>query len=109
MSVLHPIHENKLFDSWSSRPHIGGMPNEERKKLLEVLRETPARLGDLLADLPPDLVRWTPAPGKWSVVEIVCHLRDMEREAYLARYRRILWWENPLLADIDGDALALER
>jgi hypothetical protein len=55
------------------------------------------------------LVRWTPAPGKWSALEILCHMRDMEAEAYLARYRRILAEERPSLPDADGDRLAWER
>jgi hypothetical protein len=84
------------------------MQTEERRKLLQILRETPDRLGELLSDQPRGLAAWTPAPGKWSIVEIVCHLRDMERDAYLARYRRLLAEDDPLLPDIDGDALALE-
>jgi hypothetical protein len=80
----------------------------ERRKLLDVLQETPARLSEILDGLPHELVRWTPAPGKWSILQIVCHLRDMERDAYLARYRRLLAEENPTLPDIDSDALALE-
>jgi hypothetical protein len=84
------------------------MREEERRKLLDVLHETPTRLGQLLEGVTPELARWTPAPGKWSIVQILCHLRDMERDAYLARYRRILTEDNPQLPDIDGDALALE-
>src|SRR6185369_16984365 len=84
------------------------MREEERRKLLDVLHETPTRLGQLLDGVTPELARWTPAPGKWSIVQILCHLRDMERDAYLARYRRILTEDNPQLPDIDGDALALE-
>ncbi len=84
------------------------MQEEERRKLLDVLHETPARLAELLDGVTPELARWTPAPGKWSILQIVCHLRDMERLAYQARYRRLLAEENPLLPDIDGDALALE-
>jgi hypothetical protein len=39
----------------------------------------------------------------------MCHLRDMEREAYLARYNRILAEDNPWLPNIDQDRLAYER
>jgi hypothetical protein len=75
---------------------------------LEVLRATPARLKAALKGVPRKLALWTPAPGKWSIQEIVCHMRDMERDAYLARYGRITAEENPTLPDIDGDAYALE-
>ncbi len=85
------------------------MPDEERKGLLETLAATPARLKGALKGVPKKLAAWRPAPGKWSMLEIVCHLRDMEREAYLARYRRILSEDEPRLPDIDGDVLAIER
>ncbi|MEO6325588.1 MAG: DinB family protein [Thermoanaerobaculia bacterium] len=85
-----------------------GMHEEERRKLLDVLAETPDQLEAVLLDLTPELARWNPAPGKWSILQIVCHMRDMEKDAYLARYRRLLAEEQPQLADIDGDALALE-
>ena len=52
---------------------------------------------------------WRPAPGKWSINEIVCHMRDAERLGYLHRYTEILTKDNPTFPDVDGDALALER
>ena len=76
---------------------------------LDVLRATPSRLKAALKGVPRSLALWTPSPGKWSIQEIVCHLRDMERDAYLVRYRRILAEDNPRLPDIDGDVYALER
>lgn len=85
------------------------MDANERKPLLDVLKSTPARLKAALKGVPKKVLRWAPAPGKWSIHEIVCHMRDMEREAYLARYRRILAEDDPALPDIDGDVYALER
>src|SRR5262245_14268265 len=85
------------------------MSDDERRRHLEVLAATPERLKASLAGVSRKLSLWRPAPGKWSILEIVCHLRDMEREAYLARYRRILAEDNPRLPDLDGDQLALER
>lgn len=82
---------------------------DERRRLLAVLAATPARLKGLLKGVPRRLQLWSPAPGKWSMLEIVCHMRDMEREAYLERYRRILGEDEPRLPDIDGDRCALER
>jgi uncharacterized damage-inducible protein DinB len=81
----------------------------ERKNRLEVLRSTPARLKAALKGVPKAVLLWTPSPGKWSILEIVCHLRDMEADAYLTRYRRILAEETPSLPDIDGDTYSLER
>ncbi len=85
------------------------MEEPERRTHLETLRATPARLRAALAGVPRKVLLWTPAPGKWSIQEIVCHMRDMERDAYLERYRRILAEENPSLADVDGDRYCVER
>jgi DinB superfamily len=57
------------------------MDEHERRAHVETLRATPARLRTALAGLPLKLLLWTPAPGKWSIQEIVCHMRDMERDA----------------------------
>ncbi|MFI5183015.1 MAG: DinB family protein [Vicinamibacteria bacterium] len=85
------------------------MDQQERDRYLTTLAATPGRLKGALSGVPKKLLLWTPAPGKWSIQEIVCHMRDMEREAYLERYRRILAEDNPTLPDIDGDAYAIER
>lgn len=83
------------------------MTDLERSALLNIVAETPARLKAALKGVPKKLLLWTPGPGKWSILEIVAHMRDMERDAYLARYRRILAEENPTLPDIDGDICAI--
>lgn len=72
------------------------------------LRSLPNELEDLLAGLDEETLRWRPIPHKWSIKEIMCHLRDMERYAYLERYRRILGEDNPLLPNVDQDRLAVE-
>ena len=85
------------------------MDEQERNGHLATLRETPAKLKAALDGVPKKLLVWTPAPGKWSILEIACHMRDMEQDAYLARYRRILAEDDPVLPDVDGDVYALER
>ena len=51
-----------------------------------------------------------PGPGgTFSLTGQACHLRDLEREGYLVRVRRILAEEEPVLAGFDGDAVARER
>ncbi|MDD5543408.1 MAG: DinB family protein [Acidobacteriia bacterium] len=85
------------------------MDADERSGYLETVKETPKRLQEAVKGVPKKILMWSPAPGKWSIVEIVCHMRDMERDAYLKRYQRMLSEENPSLKDIDGDYYALER
>ena len=45
---------------------------------LPLLAAAPATLATLLADVPPAVFARRPAPGKWSIQEIVAHLADDE-------------------------------
>ncbi len=47
--------------------------------------------------------------GTFSLTEQACHLRDLEREGYLVRVRRILAEVDPPLAGFEGDVIARER
>ena len=85
------------------------MEQAERDALLAVVRSTPDRLKTTLAGVSKKLVMWRPAPGKWSIHEIVCHMRDVERLGYLYRYTEILTKDNPTFPNVDGDVLAQER
>ncbi|MFQ5600516.1 MAG: DinB family protein [Candidatus Krumholzibacteriia bacterium] len=72
------------------------------------MQETPRLLREAVRGLPRAQLLWTPAPGAWSILEILCHMRDMERDAYLARYRALLGGRRPLFRNIDPDARAAE-
>ena len=50
-----------------------------------------------------------PAEDGFSLVEQACHLRDLEREGYLVRVRRILAEDVPALEGFDGAAVAKAR
>ena len=82
------------------------MEQRDKDRLLANLKSLPNELDDLLAGLDDQTLRWRPIPNKWSIKEIMCHLRDMERLAYLARYRRMLAEENPLLPNVDQNRIA---
>ncbi len=77
--------------------------------LLAALAATPAALHARLAALPP--ADWTqrPAPASWSLTEILCHLRDVEREVNLPRLRRVLAEEDAFITARETDAWASER
>ncbi len=85
------------------------MEEFERRRHFETLAATPQALKAAIRGLPKKVLVFTPAPGKWSILEILCHMRDMERDGYLARYRRILSEDEPRLPDLNGDALSIER
>jgi FMN phosphatase YigB (HAD superfamily) len=70
------------------------------------------QLGSLLtlaSGLTPEQWHRRPAPGEWSPTEIVCHLRDLDREVHLPRLERILAAEDPFLAAVDSDPWAEAR
>ncbi|HJX91061.1 MAG TPA: DinB family protein [Pyrinomonadaceae bacterium] len=85
------------------------MNNADRQQLLTQLAHTPVQLAELIDDLPQDSVRLRPAPDEFSVVENVCHLRDIELDGYSIRIQRLLTENHPGLSDIDGARLAVER
>jgi hypothetical protein len=84
------------------------MDQRDKDRLLVNLQSLPNELEDLLQGLDEETLRWRPIPNKWSIKEIMCHLRDMERLAYLARYRKMLAEDNPALPNVDQDKIAIE-
>jgi len=73
------------------------------------LQAAPAGLPALINRIPVSLRGERPAPEEWSLVEILCHLRDVEREVHLPRLEKILREDNPFLPNIDSDIWAVER
>jgi hypothetical protein len=54
-------------------------------------------------------VRTKLAPRLFSPLEDAWHLRDIEREGYLVRIRRMLTEQSPVLEDLDGDQMSIAR
>ncbi len=77
--------------------------------LVTSLSRMPDALTGMLGELPERAVAIRASPDEFSVLENICHLRDIEMEGYATRIRRILNEDNPSLADIDGSRLAIER
>src|SRR5258708_742578 len=82
---------------------------ETFEALTAKLAGTPKATAILTRDLSVQAVMIKPSLEEFSVLENVCHLRDIEIEGYSTRIRRILNEEHPVLADIDGTRLAIER
>ncbi len=85
------------------------MDREEFLSAVEDLRRAPARLRELMAFLPTEQEARKPRPDAFSARENVHHLRDLEAEGYGVRLLRLLGEPDPVLPDLDGDALARER
>jgi hypothetical protein len=82
---------------------------------LNALRAFPDQLEAHYAAVPAGFKHW--APRSWdgvpseplTAIEQVCHVRDIEIDGYLVRFRRTLGESNPVLPSIDTEALARER
>ena len=72
--------------------------------------ETSGRiLAAFFTDAEDDEVRWKPAPERWSMLEVLCHLRDEEKDDF--RRRLSLTLEDPTRdwPPIDPEGWARER
>jgi hypothetical protein len=77
-------------------------------QLLQSLEEFAIRVAELLSD--PDLDwQWRPDEDAWSLAEVMCHMRDVEREVHLARYKAVISKEDPFLSGVDSDRWAKAR
>jgi len=71
----------------------------------EVISGTYAELCALTGRVPKDQLGLSPAPGKWSVREIVAHLADCEL-VFAFRLRQTLAEDHPILQPFDQDRWA---
>jgi len=77
--------------------------------MVGTLRGAPAAMTTLLALV--SKTDWTQRPqaDAWCLTEIVCHLRDVEREVNLPRLHKVLQENNPFIPGVDSDTWAEER
>src|SRR5271165_5471958 len=68
--------------------------------LIEVYLEGPAVLRRAIADFSSEQLLARPVPGKWSTLEVVCHLVDSE-QAWCHRMKRVIAESKPLLIGYD--------
>ncbi len=71
----------------------------------EVIVETAGRLASLLTTLSDEQVNRKPAPGKWSIREILCHLADCEM-VFGVRIRQTLAEPHHVVQPFDQDLWA---
>ncbi|HEY4358923.1 MAG TPA: DinB family protein [Acidobacteriaceae bacterium] len=70
-----------------------------------VMAETPKKLSELLNQFPAEQLDQKPAPDKWSVREIMCHLADCEI-VFAWRLRLNYEQHHPMLQPFDQDGWA---
>jgi len=76
------------------------MPHSHFEGLIAAYLDGPIQLRRAVADLNQQQLEARPIPGKWSTLEVVCHLGDSE-QAWCHRMKRVIAEENPLLIGYD--------
>lgn len=77
--------------------------------MLATLRATPAVLDTLCRHLPLELWKIRDRPDEWCLLEIICHLRDIDREVNKPRLQKVLNEIDPFIPGVDTDPWAQER
>ncbi|HYW45126.1 MAG TPA: DinB family protein [Bryobacteraceae bacterium] len=62
---------------------------------LDLLRATPGILRGLMCEVSGEEARWKPAPGRFSIAEVLAHLSHSEGHCYRARLDRFMSEERP--------------
>jgi hypothetical protein len=86
-------------------------PPVRPEALLEFLNEMPRRIEALLRGVPRPRLSWTPAPGNWSILEVLLHLRDTEIGLGAALNQSVLGAKQPpgqAAAHLERDAPPFE-
>lgn len=76
--------------------------------LLIELEAFATAVAQLLADETIDW-QWRPRDGEWSITEVICHLRDVEREVHQVRFRDLVAAENVFLPGVVADDWIQQR
>jgi DinB family protein len=82
---------------------------------LRTLAAFPEHLEAHYTAIPDGFKHWVPPSWEgipsepFSAIEQICHVRDIEIDGYHERFRRALQETDPVLASIDGEALARQR
>jgi hypothetical protein len=82
------------------------MTPEEREDRIRRYAAGGLRLRAAYESAPPEALKWRPAPGEFSVHEIVCHCADSETNA-AARIRYLVAEDEPVLIGYDQDRWAV--
>lgn len=76
------------------------MPGSSHDALIEDYLASLPRLRRAVAGMTPDQLRARPVAGRWSTLEVVCHLVDSE-QAWCHRMKRVIAEDRPLLIGYD--------
>lgn len=76
------------------------------EKLLDRYAAGPKLLRDAVAGMTDEQLKARPVPGRWSTLEVVCHLADSDG-VYAERMKRVIVEDEPTLRSMDPDGWLL--
>lgn len=77
--------------------------------IINCLQQNKAVFKALLVNIEQETYLWKPAPDKWCLLEIICHLHDEEREDFRARVKHALETPDQPLLPIDPQGWVTKR
>jgi hypothetical protein len=92
LTALHSVKEETAMSAATSR-------------LIDDYLAGPEAVRRAVAGMTREQVLARPIPGKWSTLEVVCHLLDSE-QAYVHRMKRVIAEDRPLLIGYDESRFA---
>ncbi len=76
------------------------MTESELKKHLDSAEQSPKQIAVAVAGLSDQALRYKPAADKWSILEVLAHLAEMEI-VFAYRLRQMLADKKPVIAPVD--------
>ena len=83
------------------------MTTHERNQLIESYGKAYETLIEGLKEFPTEMWQWRPAPGKWTIHEIIIHITDSEVNSYV-RCRRFIAQPGSGVYGYDQDKWAID-
>jgi uncharacterized damage-inducible protein DinB len=81
-------------------PENQPMGSTRTSELIRAYLDGPAQLRRVVSDLTAQQLQARPVTGRWSTMEVVCHLVDSE-QAWCHRMKRVIAEERPLIIGYD--------
>jgi len=97
--------EQARFPIGRFKPSATPLGIEERRPLIESIRELPEELESLLQSLPPEALDRPYRAGSWTIRQLVHHLADSHMNAFI-RFRLALTEDHPTIRPYNQGAWA---
>ena len=76
------------------------MSSSRTRDLIHAYLDGPVQVRRVVSDMTVQQMQARPVPGRWSSLEVVCHLVDSE-QAWCHRMKRVIAEERPLIIGYD--------